>query len=62
MGSFYDKQQRKGIINRLRGKRVEDIEYVEDGDQWCWVATLADGGEFSFRFMAEVLSMIDDIG
>lgn len=51
----YNAEQRAKMIEQLQGKTVEELEYVEEGDQCYWVALLDDGTEFSFRFMAELV-------
>ena len=40
------------IMETTKGKVVESLEYVDDGDYW--VMNFTDGTEMSFRFMAEL--------
>lgn len=54
MAIEYTAEQRQQMIEQLRGKRVQDLEWVEDGELVYWVATLDDGSEFSFRFLTEL--------
>jgi len=57
MGIQYTPEQREQMIRQVTGQRIGSLEY-EEGSTDCpphWVATLEDGSEFSFRFMAELI-------
>ena len=49
----YDKAQRNMIINMMKGKVIESLEYVEDGEYWAM--TFTDETETSFKFMTELI-------
>ena len=47
----YTPEQRKRIAVGAAGKRVQSLEWDDDG---YWVMVFGDGTEISFRFMAEL--------
>jgi hypothetical protein len=52
----YTEQQRRQIIEQMKGQRIADIEWSAepDGSGGYWVLTLEDGTEACFRFMSEL--------
>lgn len=48
----YTGKQRQEIIDSIKGKVIEELEYDEEEKYWTLIFT--DGSEFSFRFMAEL--------
>jgi hypothetical protein len=57
---IYSKDMRERISVESKGKVVESLEW-EEWDRagvggGYWVMTFTDGTEFSFRFMAEIVS------
>ena len=49
----YTAQQREEIAAQAKGKTVESLEWEPGGAYW--VMTFADGPEFAFRLMAELV-------
>ena len=49
----YTAKQRQEIIDSIKDKVIEELEYDQKGDYWTLLFT--DGSEFSFRFMAELV-------
>lgn len=53
MGIRYTGKQRQDIIDSVQDKKIESLEYDENGKYWTLL--FDDGSEFSFRFMAELM-------
>ena len=53
MGIKYTKEQRKQIIEGIKGKIIKNLDYNEEENYWT--ITFLDDSEFSFRFMAELV-------
>ena len=58
MAIKYSEEQRERIIESIKGKTVEDIEFCKGDDiepMDYWAITFAGGEEFCFRFMSELM-------
>jgi len=49
----YTEKQRQEIINEIKNKVIENLEYDGEGEYWTLLFT--DGSEVNFRFMAELV-------
>jgi hypothetical protein len=55
MATEHTPEQRRQMSEAVKGKRVESLEWVEDGGgNRYWVMTFDGGGELCFRLMSEL--------